>query len=198
VPRPTLTTQPLEITDTGHLTELLYDDGVTDEFLVCAAHGGRVEPGTVEQAIELATRLADAACWATMGYDDEAEEFEQWHPASTAYDPADYPLLKRIVDRGFGTVISLHGLADDGVLVGGGIEPGVRRRVRDHLDAALPVTVETVTSGPYAGVHPENFVNWLAAGERGGLQLEQGPGVRDDASDVVTDVLADLAADGVL
>lgn len=198
VPRPTLTTQPLEVTDTGHLTELLYDDGVTDDVLVCAAHGGRVEPGTAEQAVELAARLPDAACWATLGYDEVAEEFELWHPASTSYVPGDYPLLERIADRGFGTVISLHGLADEGVLVGGGVEPAVRRLVRDRLDAVLPVDVETRASGPYAGVHPDNVVNWLAGEGRGGLQLEQGQGVRDEASDAVVDVLEELVREGGL
>lgn len=196
--RPTLTTRPLEVTDTGHLTELLYDDGTTDAVLVCAAHGGRVEPCTAEQALELATRLPDAACWATLGFDEGAEEFDVWHPPSTAYDPADYPLLARIAERGFETVISLHGLADDVVLVGGGVDTAVKRRVRDRLDDALQVDVETRTAGPYAGVHPDNVVNWLAGGDRGGLQLEQGPSVRDRASDEVPAVLEELARDGRL
>ena len=71
MPRPLLTTNPIEVTDTGHLTELLYDDGENDEVLVCAAHGGAVEPGTAEQAIELATRLG-ATCWACVGFDTDA------------------------------------------------------------------------------------------------------------------------------
>lgn len=198
VSRPSLRTEPLEVTDTGHWTELLYDDGEADATLVCAAHGGRVEPGTAEQALALATRLDDAACWATLGFDDEAEEFDLYHPASTAFDPADFPLLAEVADRGFDTVVSLHGQADAGVRVGGGCAGEVRGLVRDRLDGVLPVDVRVVTEGPYAGVHPGNFVNWLASGDAGGLQLEQGPGVRDDHHDVVVDVLAGLVKNGEL
>lgn len=190
--RPTITTQPLERTATGHYTELLYDDGSNDAVLVCAAHGGRVEAGTAEQALELATRLSDASCWACLGYDADGDEFEQWHPPSSAIDPADYPLLESIADRGFETVISLHGLAGDRVVVGGGIDIDCKRRVSDRLDDAVTAPVEAVSDGPYAGVSPNNFVNWLARGDRGGLQLEQSLAVREDESDRVVAALETL------
>jgi hypothetical protein len=77
VPRPTITTHPVADTDTGHLTEFLYDDGGNKGTLVCAAHAGDVEPGTGEQAVELATRLG-ATCWACFGYDDGGA-FEAFH-----------------------------------------------------------------------------------------------------------------------
>lgn len=197
--RPTLTTNVLEVTETGHCTELLYDDG-GDDVLVCAAHGGRVEPGTGEQALELATRLPSATCWACLGYENGGEAFDRWHPASTAIAPDDYPLLAEIADRGFETVISLHGTADDRVIVGGGIDAAVKRRVRDRLEDALDdAAVEAVSSGPYAGVSPDNFVNWLAA-DGGGLQLEQSPTVRGDetATDAVVGALGDLVRAGQL
>jgi len=191
---PRLTTRVLDVTDTGHRVELLYDDGENDEVLVCAAHGGRVEPGTGEQALELATRLPDATCWACLAYDDDGDEFEQWHPASTAIDPADYPLLGRIADRGFRAVISFHGIAGDGLLVGGGIDDDVKREVAERLDDASEAVVETVSEGPYAGVHPENFVNWLAR-DRGGLQLEGSPAVRDREPGPVVATLAELVGE---
>lgn len=191
----TVATRVLEDTGTGRLTEFLYDDGANDEALVCAAHGGRIEPGTGAQAIELAARLPNATCWARLGYDDAAEEFEQWHPASSAIDPEDYPLLETIADRGFETVVSLHGLADGGVLVGGGIDTAVKRDVRDRLDGALEVPVETVSEGRYASVRPANFVNWLAREGTDGLQLEQGPAVRDEAADAVVAVLEALVTE---
>jgi phage replication-related protein YjqB (UPF0714/DUF867 family) len=197
VSRPTITTRPLERTATGHYTEFLYDDGSNDEVLVCAAHGGGVEPGTAEQAVELATRLPDASCWACLGYDDDGDAFDRWHPPSSAIEPEEYPLLESIADRGFGTVISLHGLAGDRVVVGGGIDAGVKRRVSERLEAAVTGTVEAVSDGPYAGVSPDNFVNWLARGDRGGLQIEQSPAVRADESDRVVDALAALVADGL-
>jgi phage replication-related protein YjqB (UPF0714/DUF867 family) len=197
VSRPTITTNPVTVEDDAHLTELLYDDGDNDEVLVCAAHGGRVEPGTAEQAVELATRLPGATCWATLGFDADGGEFERFHPPSTAVGPGEYPLLGRVADRGFETVLSLHGLAEGGVLVGGAVDDGLKRRVRDGLDAALSADVEVVTGGPYAGVHPENLVNWLAD-DGAGLQVEQGPTVRDDEGDAVVETLRSLVADGTL
>ena len=196
--RPTVTTRRLEQTETGRYTEYLYDDGKTDEVLVCAAHGGQVEPGTAEAAIELATRLPDAACWACFGYDDERSAFDRYHPPSSSFSPAEYPLLGRIADRGFETVISLHGLGDDRVVVGGGIDAAVKRRVGARLDEAVEPPVETASDGPYAGVSPRNFVNWLARDGRGGLQLEQSPAVRETERDAVVGTLEALVADGSL
>jgi phage replication-related protein YjqB (UPF0714/DUF867 family) len=193
VPPPTVTTAVLDESPTGHCTEFLYDDGVTDDCVVCAAHGGGVEPGTAEQAIELATRIG-ATCWARLGYDDEA--FETYHPPSTAIDTADHPLLDSIADRGFSTVLSLHGLADAGVLVGGGVDPGTRRAVARRLDGAVSPAVEVVSTGQYAGVDPDNFVNWL--GDGGGIQIEQGPAVRDDERMAVVATLEGLVADGTV
>lgn len=197
VPRPTIATNPVEITGTGHLTELLYDDGVNDDVLVCAAHGGAVEPGTGEQALELATRLG-ATCWATFGYDDEVGAFDAFHPPSSAIGPSTYDLLGEIGDRGFETVLSLHGLGEEGVLVGGGLSPECKRRVSDRLGAALSVPVDVAApDGEYAGTAPGNFANWLAA-DGGGLQLEEGKTARAEESAAVLATLEDLIAEGVV
>lgn len=187
MPRRTITTHPLDATDTGHLTELLYDDGTNDDCVVCAGHAGNVEPGTGELAVELATRVPAATCWAVFGYDDGGA-YDAWHPPSKAITPEEYPLLDRIANREFETVLSLHGLGDDEVVVGGGADAATRRAVRDRLDGALPVPVRTESEGPYAGVHPENFVNWLAA-DGGGLQLELGETARAVEAEAVLDVL---------
>ena len=196
--RATFRTRRLETTDTGHYTELLYDDGTNDDILVCAAHGGQVEPWTAEQAVELAARLPEASCWACLGYDDERKPFELWHPPSSDFAPAEYPLLGEIADRGFETVVSFHGLGDDRVLVGGAIVPETKRRVGDRLERAVSAPVETVSSGPYAGVSPDNFVNWLSADGAGGLQLEQSRPVRDEEREAVVDGLEELRGDDVL
>jgi phage replication-related protein YjqB (UPF0714/DUF867 family) len=176
-----------------HFIEFLYDDGSNVDVVICAAHGGRIEPGTAKQAIKLASQLSNATCWACLGYDEEGNEFEQWHPASTAISPADYPLLDKIAHRGFDTVISLHGLVDDRLLVGGGVDTEVKHYVRDHLTESITTPVETVSEGPYAGVSPDNFVNWLAK-DGGGLQLEQGPSIRDEDADTVIAALKTLVA----
>ncbi len=182
----------LERTETGRLTELLYDDESNDEVLVCAAHGGRIEPGTAEQAIDLAARLPNASCWACLGYDDVCSEFDLWHPPSSAVSPDDYPLLGEVADRGFETVISFHGLEDDRVLVGGAIDEGVKRRVVERFAGAVSDPVEIVADGPYGGVSPANFVNWLAASDRGGLQLEQSARARIREPDAVVSALESL------
>lgn len=190
-------THRLEETDTGHYTELLFDDGENDGVLVCAAHGGHVEPGTAEQAVDLAARLPAASCWACLGYDEQRSPFELWHPPSSAFSPDEYPLLAEIADRDFETVVSFHGLGDDRVLVGGGIDTDTKRYVSDRLEDAVSPPVESVSTGPYAGVNPGNFVNWLAR-DGGGLQLEQSRTVRIDERDAVNSVLEGLLEEDVL
>lgn len=196
--QPTIETRLLERTETGRYVEYLYDDGANDEVLICAAHGGEVEPGTAEGAIELATRLPNATCWACLGYDENGDAFDRYHPPSSAFAPAEYPLLGRIADRGFETVCSLHGLGDDRVIVGGGIDAAVKERVASRLEAVLTQPVETASDGPYGGVSPNNFVNWLAREGRGGLQLEQSLAVRETERDAVVAELEALVADGSL
>lgn len=194
--RPSFRTHRLEETDTGQYTELLYDDGANDEVLVCAAHGGLIEPGTAEQAVELTSRLSRASCWACLGYDEQRSPFELWHPPSSSFGPTEYPLLAEIADRDFETVISLHGLGDDRVLVGGGIDAATKRHVSDRLEDVLTVPVKTVSEGQYAGISPDNFVNWLSAD--GGLQLEQSRAVRIDDDYTVVSVLETVLEGNVL
>ena len=194
--RPTIATNPVEVTDTGHLTELLYDDGENDDVVVCAAHGGAVEPGTGEQAVELATRIG-ATCWACLGY-DEAGAFEAFHPPASEIDPGRYDLLGTIADRGFDRVLSLHGLSADEILVGGGVDGRVKRRVRDRLDDAVSIPVAVADQdGPYAGTDDRNPVNWLAA-DGAGLQIEEGQTPRSEESGAVLAALESLLDDGTL
>jgi phage replication-related protein YjqB (UPF0714/DUF867 family) len=195
VSRPTVRTAHLGETATGHCTEYLYDDRSNDGTLVCAAHGGGVEPGTAEQAIELATTLG-ATCWARLGYDED-DAFEEWHPPSSSIGVADHPLLSAIADREFETVLSLHGLGDEGVLVGGGAAAETKRSVANCLDERVTPPVAVVSEGPYAGTNPDNFVNWLAAGS-GGIQIEQGPAVRRTESQAVVEVLEELLESGAV
>jgi phage replication-related protein YjqB (UPF0714/DUF867 family) len=194
VSRALLTTNPIDVTETGHLTELLYDDGENDDVLVCAAHGGAVEPGTAEQALELATRI-DASCWACVGFDGDRGAYETYHPPSSAIDTETYDLLGELDERGFETVISLHGLGDDRVLVGGGMGYGRKVHVREQLDSALSVPVAVADEdGAYAGTAEDNFVNWLSAdGE--GLQLEEGQTARAEESEAVLATLQRLIED---
>jgi phage replication-related protein YjqB (UPF0714/DUF867 family) len=189
VTRRFISTRPIETGETAHLTELLYDDGENEDTLVCAGHGGAVEPGTAELALELATNSA-ASCWATLGYESDGSAFDRFHPPSTAIGADRYPLFGEIADRAFDRVLSVHGLADDEVLVGGAIDEGTKRRAVDHLDGALSVPVTTASDAAYAGTHPENFVNSLAAA--GGLQIELGPTARGQEAAATRAALLEL------
>ena len=184
MPRRRIRTEPIAATESGHLTEFLYDDYDNDDTLVCAAHGGRVEPGTGELAVELATRLPSASCWATFGFDEEVGAYDRWHPPSKSFDPDEYPLLGEIADRGFETVLSLHGLGDDEILVGGRVDRAIKVEVANRLDNALSIPARTVSDGDYGGTHPENVVNWLAA-DGAGLQVELGETAREAQSEAL-------------
>lgn len=194
---PEIDLRVLETTATGQLVEWLYDDGSNDSVLVCAAHGGRIEPGTAEQAIELASRLDEASCWARLGHDSEQEEFELWHTASRDISPADHPLLESIADRGFEMVISFHGLEDERLIVGGDVGEETRRLVRNRLNDVVEVEAEAHSRGKYSGTSSENFVNWLAAGS-GGLQLEQGPVTREEEANKILRCIQNLVKEGIL
>ena len=197
MPRQTLLTNPVEVTETGHLTELLYDDGDNDDVLVCAGHGGAVEPGTAEQAIELATALG-ATAWATLGFDGDVGAYRAFHPPASEIDTETYELLGNIAARGFNSVVSLHGLESDEVLVGGAVAETTKTTVCDRLDAALSVPVSVASpEGAYAGTSEANFVNWLAASGRG-LQLEQGDTARRVESAAVAGTLESLLEDGII
>lgn len=182
-----LVTDHLATTAEGHHTELLYDDGANDRALVIAPHGGGIEPGTAETALELATGRDGVSCWARLGYHDESA-FDAWHVPSTAIDPADSPLLAHVEDRAFDTVLALHGLTDDEVLVGGAAPDERKAAVATELDDVVDVPVRTVDGGPYGGVSPANVVNRLAAD--GGIQVEAGPSVRNDPADPLGTALA--------
>lgn len=185
-----ISTQPVEVGETAHLLELLYDDGGHDGTVICAGHGGAVEPGTAELALEVAMNDDTATCWATMGYEGNGSAFDRFHPPSKAIDPAEYPLLGKIADREFEHVLSIHGLADDEVLVGGGTGKETKEAVANRLDETLSIPARVTENGQYAGTHPENFVNWLAE-SGGGLQLELGPTAR---SAEATELNAELSA----
>jgi phage replication-related protein YjqB (UPF0714/DUF867 family) len=190
-------TRPVEVTDSGHLIELLYDDGERADLLFCAGHGGAVEPGTSEAAVELATAREEAVCWATFGEEMDGPAFDEWHPPSKAIDTDQYRLLGRIADRGFETVLSLHGLAGDEILVGGGVPTDRKETVVAYLDDAVSIPVSVATRTQYAGEHPGNFVNWLAE-EGGGIQLELGPTARGPECAQVREAIHDLLDDGPL
>lgn len=82
-------------------------------------------------------------------------------------------------------------LVDDGEndrVIGGRAPRTAKRRLRAMVEEAVPVPVETVREGSYAGVSQDNVVNRLAAGS--GIQLEQGPETRDEHWRAVAETVA--------
>ncbi len=183
--------------DDGCFVEELVDDGTADGLVALAPHGGHVEPGTGLQAARLAARATargvGAACWRCRGT-AEAGAFDRWHVPSIELDPAALPLLARVADRGFDRTVAFHGCRRAGVLVGGAAPGPEKRRVADSVARVVDAPVRVVSRGPYGGTSPENVVNWLPDGP-GGVQLEQGPSVRDEAWRAVADAVAAAVTD---
>ena len=163
----------------GELIERLCDDGIHRGLVVIAPHGGDIEPHTDEQAELVADRLsaADVTLWRGKGWGDA---FDRWHITSTDLDPASFPLLGSLMDRGFRNAVSFHGFRDDEVLIGGSSSPALKRRVRDAIADAVPGILVRIARADerYGGDNPCNIVNRLTAGGRGGLQIEQGLAIR--------------------
>lgn len=164
-----------------------------DHVVAVAPHGGEMEPWTDVQAEVLADRLGGAA-WVCRGRTPGVGAFFQWHITSNDLDPRSFPRLCQIADRGFGAAVSFHAWRREGVGVGGGAPRSLRVAVRDAIAEAIDdgVDVELVEEGTYAGDDPGNLVNWLTAGESGGIQLEQGLSARRDHGEAVVDAVASV------
>ena len=157
-------------------------------LLACAPHGGGIEPGTDEQALGLADR-ADATAWVCRGTWPDGSAHDRWHVTSTDVHPASFPGLATVADRDCERAVAFHGSTAAGVAVGGGAPRGLRVRVRDAIDAAVPLDVRLATRSKYRGVSEDNFVNW-AAGT--GIQLEQGERARTEHAGAIADAVADV------
>lgn len=185
--------------DDGRFVEELIDDGEAGGLVAVAPHGGHVEPATGLQAARLAARVAArggaATCWRCRGTVPGDGAFDRWHVPSTDLDPAEFPLLARVADRGFDRAVAFHGYGGGRVLVGGAAPEAEKRRVADAVAAVVDAPVAVTASGPYGGTSPDNLVNWLTDGA-GGVQLEQSAAVRDDAWRAVADAVAGVLTDG--
>lgn len=163
-----------------------YDNGSNTNRLVLAPHGELIEPGTAEQALNLALSSPDTSCWVLLGNDAKAT-FDRWHIPSTSIAPPAFPLLNDMAGRTFETVISLHGLSDEKLLVGGRGPEEERERLAVALADEVPFPVEVNTDGPHGGVHKRNIVNRFA--KHGGIQIEQGSVIRDKHRETIVGAL---------
>lgn len=189
VPNPNLT--PSAAAREGEYVEELRDRG-NRRLVVAAPHGGKIEPYTDRQASRTADRLPESSAWIGRGWRPGGGAYERWHVTSTDIEPASYPELGTIADREFEHAVSFHGFSGDGILVGGGAPNQLKREVLASLEDAVGgvLNVRLATDGAYAGRDPDNFVNWLTATGRNGIQLEQSFEARTDYWRLIADAVA--------
>lgn len=189
-------------TSNSEFGEFLDEEG-TDPTTVacCAPHGGIIENYTDEQAEAMFNRLKnhhskDASCWRCAGWQSKLGAFTAWHITSTDISRLSFPKLDSIGDRGFQYAVSFHGFSEDSIFVGGGAPLAVKQAVANAIAAVVgeAYEVNVVSSGSYAGVDPDNFVNWLTSGGSGGVQIEQPYGARRDYGTDIAEAVADVIA----
>jgi phage replication-related protein YjqB (UPF0714/DUF867 family) len=172
----------------GEFIERLLDMPSENSLVAIAPHGGEIEKWTDKQS-ELVAKLLRASCWRCRGYQAEgrADASSRWHITSTDIHEASFPLLKKIIDRGFVNAVSFHGfssqeegeiLAD--IIIGGRAGKPLKRRIQQALTRALPsdIVVEIAAAGSrFSGSEKRNLVNRLAS-DGNGIQIEQNRQVR--------------------
>jgi phage replication-related protein YjqB (UPF0714/DUF867 family) len=186
--------------DTGtpvRLTEQLLGKASTG-LAVLAPHGGRIEPGTDEQA-KLVFRVLvqerkPVRGWIARGFNPTTGAHSCWHITASEISERSFPrlglLFGREASRGpFAHAVAFHGQNDtEAIIVGGGLPRNAQHtalktklsaRIRDALQAVMddPPPVVVKRSGPLAGVEPANIVNRVTVAGNG-IQLEQPATVR--------------------
>lgn len=158
-------------------------------LIVCAPHGGMIEPFTRMQAEHVLAILKgqkkDISCWCCKGWRQNGGAYERWHITSTRLSPRSFPLLGQLQNRAFRYAVSFHGYSGGGtkIQIGGSAPDSLKRELADALRAlkGLARRVEMAKPGSdHAGEYPANFVNWLTARGTGGVQIEQPLDVREE------------------
>lgn len=182
--------------------ELLDETNTTHTKIVCCApHGGVIENYTDEMAEWMHGRLdghygKDSSCWRACGWQDAIGAYDAWHITSADISRDSFDLLDQIGDRGFSYAVSFHGFGEDSIMVGGAASSPLKVEVKTAIESAVGTAydVEVVSSGPYGGVDPDNFVNWLTSGGSGGVQIELPYGARRDYGQAIAEAVADVYA----
>lgn len=178
------------------------DETTTDhtKLVVCAPHGGVIENYTDEQSERVYSQLDSAgkevSAWRCKGWQDEIGAYDAWHITSTEIARASFPLLNSIGDRGFDFAVSFHGYGEEDIAVGGGAPTSLKQDIADAIQNVVGTDfdVTVVSSGPYAGTSPDNFVNWLTSGDNG-VQIEQPYSARRDYGTAIADAVASVFED---
>jgi phage replication-related protein YjqB (UPF0714/DUF867 family) len=158
----------------GDVVETVWHDPDADpEVVFCAPHGGDLERNTDQSAAFAARAFGLDRCSAWMVHNFGADTLDRWHVTSSAISPASYPGLGRLVGTEPSVAVSFHLWNGDELVVGGRAPADVREDLAEVIADAVNETREVVTEGAkYMGDTEANFVNWLPAGKRGGIQLE--------------------------
>jgi phage replication-related protein YjqB (UPF0714/DUF867 family) len=164
-----------EAAQTDGLAESVTGDGT--DLLVAAPHAGHLEPGTHAVASALFAgaldRGIDARRWVVWGFG--APAFDRWHVHSREFSPDSYPGLATVAGERYDFAVSVHGHSEEYITVGGTPGTETRAAFADALRRALPGNPDVRYRRERArntGRTDENFVNWLRAGDAGGVQLE--------------------------
>ena len=198
VPRQGLTDAEAE--RLGEFVERLSDDGTHHGLLAIAPHGGDIEPHTDTQAVRVAECLTSygVSTWLCKGFGLSRRGAAALHVTSVDIHPASFPALGSVIGRRFRYAVAFHGFRDDGVLVGGGAPFRLKAEIAAAIeDAVAGSGIRVRIAGPddeFNGDSPQNIVNRLTAGGRGGIHLEQSQAARTghalDIADAVAHVFA--------
>lgn len=178
--------------------ERLRGDSGQSALMVLAPHGGDIERHTDEQAERVAARLKDVTVWLCRGFSDGPGTAQRFHITSGDISEGSFPALGRVAGRRFRYALAFHGFVQSGptVLVGGAgpcwLKEWVAAAVREAV-AGSAITVRVGVPGePFNGDDPENIVNRMTAGGRGGVQLEQTLDARSEHGEAIADAVADV------
>jgi phage replication-related protein YjqB (UPF0714/DUF867 family) len=191
----------VELASQDEYGERLQETSTTHTKLcICAPHGGYIERWTDEMSKRMYSYLSgqskDASNWYAVGHGGSEGAFKAWHITSTEISTFSFALLEQIATRGFDYVVSFHGYGEDTIAVGGGAGATLKQSVADAIQNAVgdAYEVEVVTSGPYAGVSEDNFVNWLCGAGGEGVQIELPYSARQDYWQSIADAVASVYA----
>ena len=195
VPHPTYRDDEAE--DNSEFVERLTDDGTHTGLVAIAPHGGAIEEWTDRQAECVASQLAakGVSCWRCKGWRDGGGALERWHIKSQEINPASFPLLDGIFDRGFTYAVAFHGFSEDRILIGGAASGAAGDALKQEIQKAIQsaigsdIDVDIATAADiFNGDDPNNIVNRLANGN--GIQIEQSAVARDNYWQKIAEAVA--------
>ena len=197
VPHSTLTDAEAEAN--SEFVERLKDNGTHRGLIAIAPHGGDIEQYTDQQAERVAARLVNkgVSSWRCKGWKQDGGSYERWHITSTDINPASFPLLNRLISRGFRYAVAFHGFSRREILVGGGTAAGslksdIKRAIERKIAGSGIAVRIAQPDESYEGDSRRNVVNRLTAGGANGIQIEQSFLARERYGQVITDAVVNV------